>query len=42
MRMMRLDVRRDALEVGVAIHFHAARDFKAALMPFGISRMLLL
>ena len=40
--MMRLDVRRDAIEIRVAVPFHGVRVFKAALMPFGINRMLLL
>ena len=39
--MMLPDVRGDALEVHEAVLFHAARVFKAAQMPFGVSRMLL-
>ena len=37
--MMLPDVRRGALEIRVAVPFHAARVFNAALILFGVSRM---
>ena len=39
--MMLPDARGDALEVREALLFNAARVFKAAQIPFGVSRMLL-